>query len=301
METRRLAVFVDLAETLNYSRSAERLFLSQSTISKDILALERDWQVKLVVRAHRQIHLTRAGRLILPKVKRLLQQETELTQAIEHRFWQRERPLVIQGLSSLPQYRAFRILTAFTRRYPEIQVTFREASLDHLAHALDQKNVDIVFTRLVAATPPAYQTLVSDQDQAVVLVPKDHPLAQRSFVTPAMLQGEPLLVQRDTLSPRHPLYAVFQELATQPQLTYDGRRPELFLALLNQGAGVSVVMNRAFDGTAYPNIRAVPLRPRVTSRLAFLKQADNPAAVVDLFWRFAEQALQPATDAHETS
>ncbi|XKL31598.1 LysR family transcriptional regulator [Lactiplantibacillus plantarum] len=45
METRKLAVFVDLATTQNYSRSAERMFLSQSTISKYIMALERDWQV----------------------------------------------------------------------------------------------------------------------------------------------------------------------------------------------------------------------------------------------------------------
>lgn len=55
METRKLAVFVDLATTQNYSRSAERMFLSQSTISKYIMALERDWQVQLFERAHRQV------------------------------------------------------------------------------------------------------------------------------------------------------------------------------------------------------------------------------------------------------
>ncbi|MDT6979499.1 LysR family transcriptional regulator [Levilactobacillus zymae] len=292
MDTRKLAVFVDLAETLNYSQSAERLFLSQSTISKDILALEQEWRVKLVVRAHRQIHLTRAGRLILPQVKRVLQRETELTQAIEQRFWQRERPLVIQGLSSLPQYRAFQILTRFTRHYPEVQLTFKEASQDHLAHALDQKNVDIVFTRLLTPPPTTYQTLVSDRDQAVVLMTKDHPLAQQAAVTPAMLRGEPLLLQRDTISPTHPLYAVLQELGTQPQLTYDGQRPELFLTLLNQGAGIAVGMSQAFDYAAYPNICAVPLRPQITSQLAFLKQADNSAAVAQLFWRFATQELR---------
>lgn len=70
MDTRKLAIFVDLAATLNYSRSAERLYLSQSTISKDMLALEQEWHVQLFVRAHRQVRLTRAGQLILPRAKR---------------------------------------------------------------------------------------------------------------------------------------------------------------------------------------------------------------------------------------
>ncbi|RRK09295.1 LysR family transcriptional regulator [Lactiplantibacillus garii] len=287
METRRLAVFVDLAETLNYSRSAERLFLSQSTISKDIMFLEKTWRVKLFIRAHRQVKLTRAGQLILPKVKRVLKREADLNQAITGRFWQQERPLVIKGLPSLPQYQAFQIITGFTKQYPDIKLCFSEAGVDQLAHALDQKNVDVVFTRIFDQPASAYDTLVNEADQLVVLVPKSNPLAHRAYLTLDMLESESILLQSDTVSKNSPLFAALRDLKLQPRVTYNGQRIELILAMLNQGAGISVVMNRSFDLTGFDNIQVVPLVPKISSRLAFMKRRDNPAAVVDLFWKYA--------------
>ena len=47
MDTKKLTTLVDLAETQSYSETAERLFLSQSTVSKHIMALEKEWDVKL--------------------------------------------------------------------------------------------------------------------------------------------------------------------------------------------------------------------------------------------------------------
>lgn len=290
MDTRKLAVFVDLAATLNYSRSAERLFLSQSTISKDIMVLEKAWRVKLFIRAHRQVKLTRAGQLILPKVQRVLKQESELKQAITSRFWQRERPLVIKGLPSLPQYHAFKIITGFTQRYPEVKLSYSEAGVDQLEHALDQKNVDIVFTRIFDQPAAAYDTLADESDEFVVLVPKTNPLAQATYLTFDMLAGEAILLQSDTVSQNSPLFAALQALNLQPHVTYNGQRIEFMLAMLNQGAGISVVMNRSFDLTGFDNIQAVPLVPKISSRLAFMKRRDNPAAVVELFWKFALDA-----------
>lgn len=291
MDTRKLAAFVDLAETLSYSRSAERLFLSQSTISKYILALEREWRVQLFVQVHRQVHLTRAGRLILPKVQEVLRRSDDLNQAVAGRFWQRQRPLVIQGLSTLPQYRGFRILTDFARCHPKVKFHFREAEEDQLNHALDQKNVDVVFTRQFGPNRAAYDTLVTDQDQYVVLVPQSHRLAQRAFMTLDQLERQPLLVQREMFSQTNPLLAELRRRRLQPQLIYTGQRTELLLHLVNQGMGLAIVLKQAVTLTAFPRIKVVPLHPVVGGQLVFLKQADNPAAVVDLFWQFATHDL----------
>lgn len=287
MDTRKLAVFVDLAETRNYSWSAERLFLAQSTISKDIMALEKAWQVKLFIRAHRQVRLTRVGELLLPKVKAVLQREAELNQAITDQSWLGERPLVIQGLPSLPQYQAFHIMSRFAKRYPNVKLKFSEAGVDKLAHALDQKNVDIVFTRIFTTTFPNYDVLTNEQDQFVVLVPKQNPLARQAAISLEMLQSQSILLLRNTISKTNPLFKPFQAMKLHPHMTYDGQRVELLLEMLNQGTGVSVVMARSFDLAGFDNIQVVPLVPKVTSQLAFMKRRDNPSALVELFWQFA--------------
>lgn len=282
MDTRKLAVFVDLAETRNYSWSAERLFLAQSTISKDIMALEKAWQVKLFIRAHRQVRLTRVGELLLPKVKAVLQREAELNQVITDQSWLGERPLVIQGLPSLPQYQAFHIMARFAKRYPNVKLKFSEAGVDKLAHALDQKNVDIVFTRIFTTAFPNYDVLTNEQDQFVVLVPKQNPLAQQPAISLEMLQSQSILLLRDTISKTNPLFKPFQAMKLHPHMTYDGQRVELLLEMLNQGTGVSVVMARSFDLAGFDNIQVVPLVPKVTSQLAFMKRR-----LVELFWQFA--------------
>ena len=287
MNTKKLAVFVDLAKTQNYSRSAERLFLSQSTISKYIIDLEREWQVKLFIRAHRQVQLTRAGELILPYVREVLKKEDKLNHFLTKQLWQQERPLVIKGIPSLSQYQAFNIITNFSKQYPKVKLEFSEAGVDYLEHALDQKNVDIVFTRIFENHQFPYDILLNEQDQFVVLIPKDNELAQKEYVTTDMLKNESILQLNDTISQTSPLFTEFQNI--KPQVSYNGQRIDLILRMLNQGAGISIVMGKSFDLTGFDNIAVVPLMPKITSRLAFMKRNDNKSAVVELFWKFATQ------------
>lgn len=287
MDTKKLAVFVDLAKTQNYSKSAERLFLSQSTISKYIIMLEKEWQVKLFIRAHRQVKLTRDGKLILPKVEEVLQKEDELNYLLINQVWQKKRPLIIKGLPSLSQYEAFQIITKFTKQYPEVNLRFSEDNPDKLNYALDEKNVDVVFTRVFDTNFPSYDVIKNESDQLVVLVPKDNPLVKQKYVTLDMLKNESLLLLSDTMSKTDPIFAAFKNKKLQPHITYDGQRIDLILEMINQGSGVSVVMDKSFDLTGYKNIAVVPLQPQITSHLVLMKQKDNKTAVVELFWKFA--------------
>ena len=61
MDIHKFEVFLDLAKTLSYTETAERLFTTQGNISKQILALEKELDTKLFERSHRTIKLTEAG------------------------------------------------------------------------------------------------------------------------------------------------------------------------------------------------------------------------------------------------
>lgn len=283
---------MDLAKTQNYSLSAERMFLSQSTISKYIMILEKEWHVKLFIRAHRQVKLTRAGKLILPKVKEVLQKEAELNQLLADETWLDERPLVIHGLPSISQYQAFNIITNFTKHYPKARIEFTEKSVDTLEHALDQKNVDVVFTRIFDQKFPSYNMIVNEMDRFVALIPKSNHLANRDYITIDMLKNESILLLNNTISKTNPLFSTFQGLKLKPKISYNGQRIDLIMEMLNQGSGISIVMGKSFDLTGFDNIKVVPLRPKVTSRLVFMKQRDNTSAIVDLFWNFAINETQ---------
>ncbi len=84
MELRQLRYFVAVADTLNFSRASESLYVSQSALSKQISELEREMGVTLFNRDKRNVELTSAGRLLLPEVKNILFQSEKLIPLLQH-------------------------------------------------------------------------------------------------------------------------------------------------------------------------------------------------------------------------
>ena len=72
MEINKLRAFVDLAKTLNFSETAENLYTSQSTISKQIKSLEKELGQELFERNNKNVALSEYGKLILPNAEKIV-------------------------------------------------------------------------------------------------------------------------------------------------------------------------------------------------------------------------------------
>lgn len=78
MDLEKLRTFVDLAATLNFSQTATNLFINQSTVSKHIQALEKEFGCQLFVRTNRQVRLSSPGSAILATTRQLVQLDQQL-------------------------------------------------------------------------------------------------------------------------------------------------------------------------------------------------------------------------------
>ncbi|BAP85190.1 LysR family transcriptional regulator [Paucilactobacillus hokkaidonensis JCM 18461] len=289
MDTRKLATFVDLAQTKNYSKTAERIFSNQATVSKHILALEKAWNVQLFSRAHRTVTLTHAGETILPAVLELLEKEQQLNRVIKNQSSKEIKELVIKGIPSISQYQAFNVITDFAKQYPDVNLKFSEAETDTLLDTLDDGNADIVFTRLFGNKQLHHDMLINDQDYFVALMPKIHPLAGYKKLTMELLKNESFLLLDSSTNLFKPIISLLKEAGIEPRITYEGRRIDLILGMLDQGMGVSIMMNKSFDLTDYQNIVAIPIEPKQYSRLAFIRRHGKHSATSELFWKFAQK------------
>lgn len=87
MEFEQLRAFVAVAETGSFTRAAERLYTSHSSISRAVSALERELGVTLIERDNRVLGLTKAGEILLEGAKDMLDREkklkTEITKSTE--------------------------------------------------------------------------------------------------------------------------------------------------------------------------------------------------------------------------
>ncbi|MGF7437080.1 LysR family transcriptional regulator [Lentilactobacillus senioris] len=283
MDTKKIATFINLAQTKNYTKTAEQTFTTQATVSKQIMALEKEWGVKLFSRAHRKVELTEAGKAILPAAQEMIRQEQNIITELHNRLDQQQNTLVIQAIPTVAQYRAFGIVAEFVKQHPEINLKFNEVD------APARQQADVIFTRILEPAGDKYDVIVEDQDFWVALVPKNSPLAQLQQLTLSQLSQEKFLLL-DSLT--HLYEPVISELAAagiKPDIVYEGRRIDLILKMINQGMGISILMNNSFDLTNYPNVEVLPIEPKKYSWVAFLKLRSNHSLAVDKFWQFAKQ------------
>ena len=128
-------VFLDLAKTLSYTETAERLFTT-GNISKQILALEKELDTKLFERSHRTIKLTEAGGItaiyaakICPNMMRCCARLIKQAES--------ENTLTIHAIPSVSNYRGFELIAAFHHKYPEISLHLSEVDHGVITQSLD--------------------------------------------------------------------------------------------------------------------------------------------------------------------
>lgn len=196
VDTRVLRYFVAVAEELNFTRAAERLFVSQPSLSRQIRRLEEDLRLTLFERTSREVRLTAAGAALLPAARRVIED------------WQAAQRTA-RGVASILRIGfeatgagplTTRARTEFSARHPEVVVEPKRFDWGGEVDALRDGVVDTAFVWLPADTS-GLRTEVVAVEHRLVGVAATHPLAARSAVTIADLRDEPLVWTRK--APRH--------------------------------------------------------------------------------------------------
>ncbi|MEN0136153.1 MAG: LysR family transcriptional regulator [Rhodococcus sp. (in: high G+C Gram-positive bacteria)] len=177
---RVLRYFLAVAEELHFRRAAERLFITSPALSQQIRHLERDLGFDLLRRTSRSVELTDKGTEFLPLARAVVDASDELSAwaAGAGRSAQRIRiGFMATGAGEFTQ----RILNATHARLPFLDVQLKHLDWGDQTRALLEDRVDVVFTREPADTDNLRCTPVMSERRVVVL-PKGHPLADRSSV-----------------------------------------------------------------------------------------------------------------------
>lgn len=283
MELRKLAVFLDVVETLNFTNTAERMYTTQSNISKQIHSLEQELGEPLFSREKRIIALTEAGRLLIPYAERIVAEYQQFTKALEAQRAEQAERLRICALPSMAQYQIPKIIAQFHKQ-TQIQVTVEEDESYSLLPKLG--DYDLVYMRYFDL-PVGYETVVMEQDRFVAVLPENHPLATQSALDIRQLQAENFL----QVGKHNQLYTAFLELCSEvgfkPAITYEGNRMDIILDLVANEMGVSIMMEKAVAAYQHAGVVIVPLRQAVVSELAFVrKKGGEHSTASRRFWEF---------------
>lgn len=250
MDIRVLNYFVTIAQEKNITRAAEKLLITQPTLSRQIKDLEEELGVVLFRRSSRELQLTEDGQYLYNRALEILALVTKTEENLT-RKGDVGGDLFIGAAESASLMLVAKACESMTALYPQVRLHFRSGNADAVFEGLDQGTLDfgIIFG---SSVPQKYQSLqLPRQDRWSALVPSDHPLANKKVVSLADMIAYPLIVSAQTDTDK----SIFSGLG-------DYRITATYNLLYNAGllikAGVGIAL--ALDGILQdPDIKTIPL------------------------------------------
>ena len=182
MELRQLKYFLRVAETLNFSVAARELFITQSTLSQQILNLEHELDQQLFERNSHEVLLTEAGQMLVPLARECIYDADTLLQRVQ------ELKQMLTGELNIGVTFSFSSMIAetmadFLKKYPKVKLNVCYASMTDLINKLQRHELDLV----LAFKPTEQNVHIESRElfdnRLAAIVSDHHPLAQKKSVT----------------------------------------------------------------------------------------------------------------------
>lgn len=276
MELEYLKEFSVLAKTLSFSRTAERLFTTQSTISKHLRSLEAELGMPLFVRTNRHVELTEEGRDFLSYAERMLQLQYEYQTYFYNRREAERLTLSIGSIPGMTQYQITDILIHFKKENPNITLEVLEADTQDLKEALLSGQCELAFARDPnPVLPDDFIRIPYCSDRIAAVLPAGHPLAGRQQLSLSELSREDfLLLKKNTALYRQSVEAC-QAAGFSPHIVFTGERLENIMDLVSKDMGIALLTERQTLRLAPPGISVLPLVPELITNVSLTYKKDR--------------------------
>ncbi|GAA3208186.1 LysR family transcriptional regulator [Dactylosporangium siamense] len=284
VDTRLLRYFLAVADEANLTRAAERLFVSQPALSKQIKQLETQLGVRLFTRSHDGMALTDAGRALAARAPAALAacdnalRETKATaRRVDH-------VLRVGFLANAANEATQEIVARFTRIRPDWHVTMRQASWSDPTAGLADGDVDAALLRLPFPGSSGFRVRVLITEPRWVALPAAHPLAVHDEIPFEDLWGEPFVAAPAGTGPwRDYWLAAGERDGRPPRIGAVTDQPDDWLQAIANGDGVALAPASAARFYARPGVTYRPVRGVSPSRVgvAWPPAADRDPVVQD--------------------
>ena len=280
-ELRLVRYFVAVAEAGNVTRAAERLHISQPSLSAAIKQLEAQLGVELLARRGRRVEVTAAGTLLHRRGRELLEAADAVVAEIRAEGASTAARLRL-GVTPTARYGiAPRLLAACAAEAPATMLYASEDTTGALLDAVGRGALDLAITFCAPRAPEGVELIPLASEGAVVHMPAEHQLAARASLNLADLADETILVasSRDSGGYTDRILAAYADAGLPPPRTRADPYPDLGLQAVREGLGVVIYARSAFPerlaGSSFvrlePEINlpfhlAVPRAPNAATR-----------------------------------
>jgi len=290
MDLRHLRYFQAVAEELSYAAAARRLRIAQPAISRAVKDLESFIGTPVLERSRHHVRLTPAGSVLLRETAVLLERLAESIQRVQRTGSGEEGELRLGYIG--PPTEAFlgRLLGTYRSRCPGVTLHLEERTPERVWEMVAKGRLSAAITRpVISHEALGLKTALLRGETLGVVVRRDHALAEKPAISWNVLQSEPLilLARREGMGLHDAILAGCRRAGVVPRLAHTPSLIGTVLTYVEAGVGIAVVSEGIIP--ASPELRLIPLKPRVTVPLVLVWHEDEDPPPVQ---RFRELLLE---------
>jgi LysR family hydrogen peroxide-inducible transcriptional activator len=243
MELQQLRYVVAVADNGNFTRAAERLDISQPSLSQQIINLEKEVGHKLFHRLGRRAVLTEAGAAFLERARRILFEVENATKELSDSP-SLERRITVGAIPTLAPYLLPGLITRCRKRFPNLAIQVREDFRLDLIHSVIEGDVDLALVSLPAEDPRiSVERLL--REPLLLVVAKDHPLATKEKVTAADLADQTFVMLGSSSTLTAQIKNFCGDHHFEPKIGFRCSQIATVKLMVGLGAGVAILPRMA--------------------------------------------------------
>lgn len=260
-----------IIELGSFTKAADALGFTQSSVSQMIASLESELSVRLLTRSRHGIKLTTEGAELYPFIERTIYSyQAMLEKAKEIRGL--ETGIIRVGtISSITCHWMPQLIKGFKSQYPHVQFLFHQGDYTLIPEWIRTGAIDFGFVNPHAVTH--LKTEIVKDGEMLAVLPKNHPLTGQKKIRLEDIAGEPFILLEEGLY-SEPL-AAFKAAGIAPHIEYTIHDDYAIMTMVEAGLGVSILAELMLRRTNFDNV-CLPIDPPIYRTLAIAyKEKDS--------------------------
>ena len=252
-----------IIELGGFTKAADALGYTQSSISQMIASLENELGIKLLTRSRHGVKLTIEGAELFPFIERSIYQYRSMQEKANEIKGIETGIIRVGIISSVTCHWMPQLINGFKEEYPNVQFLFHQGDYTLIPEWIASGQIDFGFVNPLAGTNLKTKTVKSGEMLAVL--PKNHPLAKKKSIQLQDIAAEPyILLEEGHYS--EPM-AAFEAAGIQPNIQYTIHDDYAIMMMVEAGLGVRILAELILRRTNY-DIVCLPIDPPITRTLA---------------------------------
>lgn len=268
MEMHQLRYFVAISEEENFTRAAAKCFVSQPSLSAQIIKLEDELGNRLFNRLGRRVELTTAGKHFEKRARSILMEADNAIKEIREGAGEAKGSLRIGVTPTVAPFLLPPVLRTCRERFPELQIRVDENLRRALLENLVSGNLEVV----ISSYSGNFSQIDAEpilQESLNLVVPRGHVLANKEDISIEDFKDEPLIVLGESSALGEKVLEFFERNDFEPKTAAYCSQVSTAVALVHSGVGLAILPEMARESISPYDVVFRSMRSLKMSRLLF--------------------------------